>query len=355
MQRRAYWWAITVVGVLSTTALAWSQTRPTVDTVADESAQTRELFRQGLGAFNTGQVEEARALFRQAWAVRPSADIAMQLAQTEIDLGKYADAAEHLEYALANFTPSITDKMRAVAKQAYLDVIQRVAKLSLTVSPAGAEVFINGQSVGRAPLGRSIYADTGTCVLAARNGSAEDTKTLLAEAGQEVSVTLTVQPRAQEPPTVSNSGQPPAEAKPTPPAVRSTPAALPSAPHRSIIPVIIAGSVAAVGIGTGIGLRVQSNSEYDKASALRAKVAPGNCTTDLTHQADCSSLRSSLSKTDRERNWATASFVVGGVALLGAATYWFWPRSGSSQASKAWQIHVSANSQSGGILVESEF
>ena len=335
--------------VLSTSKPLWAQLAQPEASAADTPSQTRELFRKGLAAYNAGQIEEAHHLFLQAWSIQPSADVAMQLAQTEIDLGKYADAAEHLDFALRNFTPSINDKMRSLAKQAFSDVVRHVAKMSITVNQAGAEILINGRIVGKAPLTHSVYADTGNCVVEARFEGASATKSLLVEPGKDASVELTLTPLAP-----SQAQANPAPVAPIPPPVQPAPTPV-NHSQPSIVPVIVGGAVAIVGIGTGVGLRLASNSEDDHAKSLLARLGAGHCAGAAASSPDCQTLMDSLKKTDRERNGSTVGFLVGGAALVGTALYWFWPREDSKSSAKAWHINGTIGNGNGRLLLEGEF
>jgi tetratricopeptide (TPR) repeat protein len=308
-----------------------------------DSQQTRALFRRGLAAYNSGQVETARQLFLQAWAIRPSADVAMELAQTEIDLTKYVDAAEHLDYALRNFTPSINEKMRNIAKQAHTEVLHHVARLTVTVSRADAEVLLNGRVVGKSPIVGRLYADAGNCVVQARLGSATVAQSLIAEAGEEYPVTLTIEPSKdaderglpQEPLDARYPG-------------RFSDA---SEARRSLVPVVVGGALTVVGFSAGLGLRLASNSAEDDASTLSASLGSQGCAEPNANANVCASLRHTLEKSDRERNWSTASFILASATLVGTAAYWFWPQKKARGTRGAVVVSGALGPSAGGLSV----
>ncbi len=323
MSHKSYLPIAGLVGLLAATSPSAAQPSKSTESAAtDKSAQSRALFRKGLAAYESGQLEEAHQLFLQVWSIQPSSDVAMELAQTEMDLGQYALAAEHLEYAQRNFTPSINDKMRNIAKQAYADALKRVGKLRILVNQDGAELFVNGRSVGKSPLPQPVYVDPGSCSVEARLGADKDTQSAMTEIGKEVTVALALHPTQTAPV--------PVPVPKTEPVTHSPPLTQPPGSERSYVPLIVGGAVAVVGIGAGIGLRLTSNSDDSQAKTMLANVGAGGCSNPALNQSECAALSDKLKSADHERNGSTAGFVVGGAVLVGAAIYWFWPRSESS-------------------------
>jgi hypothetical protein len=308
------------------------------------SSQTRTLFRKGLASYNAGQVETARQLFLTAWAIQPSADVAMELAQTEMDLGKYVDAAEHLDYALRNFTPSINEKMRSIARQAYTDVLRRVAKLNVTVNQDGAEVLLNSRVVGKTPLPGSLYTEAGSYVVQARRGNSSASESLLAEPGKEMPVILALQPAGGTASDLRTEQEPHHE-----------PLLTSAATHKSLVPVIVGGAVTILGLATGLGLRIASDSEANNAQRISSRLGIEGCTGTNANASTCTALRDSLSKSDRERNWSTAGFVVGSAAILSTAVYWFWPRKQDAAAASGFHVSGTLSANSGGVAVVGAF
>ena len=309
------------------------------------SMQTRTLFREGLASYNAGQVETARQLFLTAWTIQPSADVAMELAQTEMDLGKYVDAAEHLDYALRNFTPSINEMMRSIARQAYTDVLRRVAKLNVTVNQDGAEVLLNSRVIGKTPLPGSLYAEAGSCVVQARWGTSSATETLLAEPGQELPVILALQP----------SGGPASDLRSAQEPHQPEPSLTSAAAHKSLVPVIVGGAITMLALATGVGLRIASDSEANNAQRISSGLGIEGCIGTNANSSTCIALHDSLRKSDRERNWSTAGFVVGSTAILSTAVYWFWPRRQDAAAASGFRVSGNLSANAGGVALVGAF
>src|SRR3954463_14437863 len=72
---------------------------------AEEYARARALYKKAAEAFEASQYTEARRLLLDAWALRQSYDVAASLGDTEIKLGLFAEAAEHLSFSVRNFPP----------------------------------------------------------------------------------------------------------------------------------------------------------------------------------------------------------------------------------------------------------
>jgi tetratricopeptide (TPR) repeat protein len=60
---------------------------------------------RGGEAYGQQRWEEARDAYRAAWELRPHFAVAANLADVELRLGAYREAAEHLRFFLANLPP----------------------------------------------------------------------------------------------------------------------------------------------------------------------------------------------------------------------------------------------------------
>src|SRR5262245_9046475 len=81
---------------------------------AAQPEKSRELFRKAMKEYEQGKTREAYEDYRAAWEAQKSYDIAGNLANVEVELARYRDAAEHATYALANFPPVGTEKARQI-------------------------------------------------------------------------------------------------------------------------------------------------------------------------------------------------------------------------------------------------
>ena len=100
--------------------LAFALCRPAgADSVSEEdkAAAVKELVKQGTAEYMKKNWEAARVDFLKAWELKQHYAIAGSLAQIEMKLGRYQDAAEHLKYAIANLPPDHADKRAEAAKR----------------------------------------------------------------------------------------------------------------------------------------------------------------------------------------------------------------------------------------------
>src|SRR5882672_10503221 len=70
----------------------------TAEPHADDYARARALYKSASEAFEASQYADARRLLLEAWELRQSYDVAASLGDTELKLGLFPEAAEHLSF-----------------------------------------------------------------------------------------------------------------------------------------------------------------------------------------------------------------------------------------------------------------
>ncbi|MEO7038072.1 MAG: hypothetical protein ABI548_29155 [Polyangiaceae bacterium] len=270
---------------------------------ADENTRLQALFRKGVTAFEAGKDDEAVKILSEAWAIRQTYDIAGALAQTEISLKRYPDAAEHLDFGLKHFVPGDSEQTLQQMRTAFTEVKTHVAALKISVDRAGAEVHVDARTIGVSPLPGSAFVDPGVHTLEARLGGDKVSQVLSFEAGHEYPVSLRL--------GVAGVSAPPSGA---------------STDDRSLVPVIIGGTVAVLGAVGLVAFDLAASSDTDHAAALQAKNGDSGCLVGTVTASDCAAQRDALKSHDSNRNLAVASAIVGAVGLVSIPVYWFWPR-----------------------------
>ncbi|MCA9599611.1 MAG: tetratricopeptide repeat protein, partial [Myxococcales bacterium] len=81
---------------------------------AADDERAVQLFNQGRDAIVRNDFNKAYAALSEAWKLKQSYDIAALLGQSELQLGKYTAAAEHLSASLRAF-PSTGDARKKKA------------------------------------------------------------------------------------------------------------------------------------------------------------------------------------------------------------------------------------------------
>ena len=100
-----------------------------------------------------------------------------------------------------------------------------------------------------------------------------------------------------------------------------------------VAPIAIGGVITVAGLAFGIGYSAASNANGRDRDALLASI-PGpspKCGSTTPNAASCDEAQELGDKADKQRNLATAGFVVAGVAGAATLVYWLWPRSSRSQ------------------------
>jgi hypothetical protein len=274
------------------------------------------LFRKGITAFEAGNDQESLSALSEAWAIRQTYDIAAALAQTELTLGRYRDAAEHLDFGLKHFVPGESEKTLQLMRTAFVEVKQHVAALKIQVNEDGATIELDDRELGTSPLQSLSFVDPGKHTLRARHRDRKASQQLDVRAGQEYPVLLAL--ADSKPPQASEPREPPS-----------------SANQRSLVPVVIGATVAALGVVGLVTFGSLASSNADTMQQLREKNGAYGCSDGTASASDCAAQQDAATSHDKHRNLAVASAIVGAVGLASIPVYWFWPRAEASPGEKA--------------------
>lgn len=315
---------VCTLGSISPAALAVERTAPSPETIA-MTDKARQLYEEGLAAFKKGKVLEAHASFFGAWSLAPHWQIAANLADVELELGKLREAAEHAAYYQKNAPADRRAKADALLQRA----TARVGTLEIEVAPPGAEVLVDDAAVGRAPLGGSIFVLAGPHKVTARLAGRPDVaQTVTVEAGARLGVTLKIVAEVAAPPVVP----------------------LPVVEKRPVWPAVVSGGLAVVGLAVGAGLTAAANGKSGEAEALDAKLPLSSCSgAPATGRAgDCNALKDALRSQSQLGSAAVAGFIGSGALALVAAGFGVW-----SVGPKRAAIRVAPlmSAQGGGVVV----
>lgn len=152
--------------------LGGAATLTTTVATADEAASVamaRDRFAEGVEFFDAGRFEEARAAFLQAYALKPHPALLLNIGQSELRAGRYADAASRFSEYLAT-TPADASPERLSAERGLAESRRHVAELRPTVNVAGAELFVDERRLGHTPLTTPIFVTPGRHRVRAERG-----------------------------------------------------------------------------------------------------------------------------------------------------------------------------------------
>jgi tetratricopeptide (TPR) repeat protein len=151
------------------------------------------LFAKGKAAFGEGRIDLAHDLLLRAWALRQTHDIAGNLAQIELMLGKRRDAAQHIAFSLAHFPPTVRTSRREMMRATFAELRAELGVLRISVSPPEAKVSVDGKPIEASIATSEVFVEPGThTVSASLEGYATTTRTIDTPNGSGAAVTLTL-------------------------------------------------------------------------------------------------------------------------------------------------------------------
>lgn len=313
----------------------------------EASKNADDLFRKGKDLYKTGSLREAYQAYRGAWELKQSYDIAANLANTELLLGMKREAAEHFAACLWTFAATGSKAQQEVVKKQFEEARKEIGALAVKVSVDGAEVFVDGKSMGRAPLKVEVFVEPGARTVEAKLSGYEPGKQVVqvakGVATQKVTLTLVelkaapVEPttRPAEPvasgnPEAGGSRMPEAGAGSAPPPV-GPPSDRPREPggnepvdtsvklNRTVL--IVGGAAVGAALLSGVVFTVLANGKASAAETQRDMLTTTvgtNACGGAAMPAGCQDLHGLWADRATFSNVAVWSFL--GAAAFGAAT-----------------------------------
>jgi tetratricopeptide (TPR) repeat protein len=114
---------------------------PAPTTVVAATDRARALHIEGARLFELGKYDQAYVAFLAAWALKKHPQIAGNLGDCEMKLGKYRDAAEHYAFAAQDPKP----EAKGIAQERLKEAQIKIGTLVVATNPGGAEVLLDGK------------------------------------------------------------------------------------------------------------------------------------------------------------------------------------------------------------------
>lgn len=299
--------------------------------------KARELYNEGRELYGHQQWAKAHASFLAAWSLKEHWQIAGMLGHCEIELGRYRDAAAHLAFSVRTGAGSASDEEMERLRKALQVARERVGAIDVQAEPAGAEVLVDGKVAGTSPLEDPVFVEPGKHLLQARMGN-------------KTSPDVTVELGAGGTRTISLRADREGEAVgPTTPEEPK----LAEREGRSVVPAIVGGAVALIGLGAGVGFTLSAkDKESDRDDKLASIGGVSACGVGTPLVTECADVQDLSDTAGSRRTMGTVGFVVGGAAAVATATYLLWPASDSGPSAR---VAPSLGIAGGGVSVVGRF
>ncbi len=138
--------------------LAQAAVPPAADALAKSTAQV--LLKEGTALYERGDFAGALTKFEAAYGVYPSPKLLFNIGQADRYLGRPVDALEAFERFLA-LTADAAPDILAEAHQSVADLKTKLGQIEVECSGSGAEVVVDGKTVGASPLAQPIWVTPG--------------------------------------------------------------------------------------------------------------------------------------------------------------------------------------------------
>lgn len=335
---------------------ASSAALPCRDVAAQEKDAVTEMakhrFQEGVKFFDQKRYEEARAAFLQAYALKHHPAVLLNLAQCELRSGHNLEAARHFATYLREPPPNAGNGT-SDAEKGVAAARAKLGRIQVSVA-AGAEVLVDGEAVGQAPLPEAVDAAPGNHTVEARLAGHSTSTSVTVSVGKSATATLSLEgsspavaplppPPASNPPppvapTETPEGPPPSDTTNTSPATVDTNVQASSSGRTPFFPWLghsglgIAGvGLTVVGIGVFAGFSVAGGQAGDNADSVAAaitdeiakeKTRSNVCADPVvpSFQKACTVLKEDIDKRDQDKTFATVGLVVAGVGVVTTVT-----------------------------------
>ena len=306
---------------------AVSQPRPasppaTTAPAGSPAEEADTLYREALVLAKAGEWPKAYQKLLHAFQIKKSFDIATNLGAVEYNLGKFTDAAEHLRYGLSIFPPNAKPELKKASEEVYAKARAQVSTVQLVVSPADADVKIDGRAIP--PDQRAeVFVQPGEIVVeGGAKGYEPFRENWNALKNWTMHVRVTLKPLGSAGPTASVTTT-----------VAPTSVPVSPGPNKALVigGAAVAGAVLIVGgvlVGVAQGTRSQLQADAPKrpdgtAACSSSEPASGA-------HATCNDLRARAAVGNALGQSGIALLFVGAVLGAGTAVYGAWPRSDKS-------------------------
>lgn len=164
--------AIAVVSTIAAPALAKPTPKPGAPKAAakappatPEEAEARKHFEIGLKLYNEKLYEAALTEFEQSYALVPRPSALRNVAQSQRDLKRFAEAHAAFTQLLEKHGPQLSKAELEAVQRAIKELESVTGTISIAATEPDALVTIDGREIGKTPLQAPVRADVGPRVV----------------------------------------------------------------------------------------------------------------------------------------------------------------------------------------------
>jgi hypothetical protein len=288
-------------------------------------AQTPEerrtaLLKEAATALRSGRPMDAVSLWRAAWNIRPSPEVACDIGTGEAMYGSQLAAAEFLAICEREYPAASAPNKKHLegVKENLKKAREQVGALLINVEERGAVVSIDGRDVGRAPLD-VVFVVPGTHrIEVALDGYDRQEVIASVQKGEERAISIKL---TRSEPTRPRVKPAPANPKPLP-----MPAPKSDGPNLAL--AVVGGAVAIVGAAVGVGFMAVADDKAEEARSYSGEMEwkfKRECSAGVL-QSPCSNFVSAEEARRFHERAAEAVLIGAGVAAAATIAYIVLPR-----------------------------
>ncbi len=327
--------------------------------IADnKKTEAKKHFKAGLSLLKSEDFGAAAIEFEESVGLFPTKGALFNLANCYKATHRYSDAIDTLIALEKRFPKKMGTEMREAVASLREEIESMTARLSIRVSRDGAEVFVNGDSVGKSPLKKPLVLGPGNYTLVVRlEGFEERTEKLRLVSGDEKKVKVELVPLPEEAAPIGAVAEPAGPKEPEEPVEpeetegveepaetevgqadepleepveeqlhREDEASVKRSP--ALLGTSIAGTAATVALGIVAGVfwskTMDSRDVYDHYLGIYGDLDPGATAYDYTDEEDrfYGKLKSARDDTAKNNGVAVGTTVAAGVMAGVSAVLW---------------------------------
>lgn len=209
--------SLAFAAVTSMSYASLAQTKDAGPDNVEAVTRARSHFERGAELYKEGSFDAALAEFSRAYETVPNYRVLYNIGQVQVERHDYVAALKAFQDYLRQGQSDISAERREQMERDIAQMKTRVSELQVTSNVGGAELFVDGASIGTTPLASPVLVSAGTRRLRlAKPGYVTVERTISVTGGDRPEVSLRLQPLALENGAPSGEGAATAKAEGSP-------------------------------------------------------------------------------------------------------------------------------------------